>query len=120
MKKDMHRGGGEFVPSDVEAVGLRNAAWWKRRHPKDTQKKLAAEMDIALDTAKKWLAGVCPQSHHLVKMMGRFGREYMAEIFEPLDPGYSQELSLRADMRAHIREAEKLAERMAKTLEGGN
>lgn len=97
-------------------VGECVAAWLRQWRPSDTAKHAAVAFDVAVVTAKGWLAGRRPSNEHLDRMIARFGRPFVAFVYQPICPDLAEdalaaefaELSGRlADLKAKIEDLKR-------------
>ena len=65
-------------------VGSRVAYWARQIYARDAAKLLARDFQCSPHTAKKWLLGEQPSNKHLNMMAQRWGKAFLAFIYEPI------------------------------------
>lgn len=63
-------------------VGQRIAWYWRRKHPRHTEKLTARDCKVCEVTARKWLAGVPPSRSHLFHMLANEPPDFAALVLE--------------------------------------
>lgn len=64
-------------------VGQRTAIWLRSRWPTDTAKHAARALETEPRTVKTWLAGKPPSNEFFHAMVARWGREFVAFVYQP-------------------------------------
>lgn len=75
--------GTEKMSAVALEVGQRTAHWLKQRWPVDTAKYLAREFDLSVRTAEGYCAGGVPSNRVWHAMVARWGKAFVAFIYEP-------------------------------------
>ena len=65
-------------------MGNRVASWMRQAYPRDAAKLAARDFECSPHTAKKWLLGERPANKHLDMMAKRWGKAFVAFIYEPI------------------------------------
>ena len=65
-------------------VGSRVAYWMRQVYMRDAAKLMARDFQCSPHTAKKWLLGEQPSNKHLNMMAQRWGKAFLAFIYEPI------------------------------------
>ena len=81
-------------------IGMKVAAFSRREIPKNTAKELASLFDVAVPTAKGWLAGKCPATAHLMGMWAHWGRSFFSFVFDDLDADLAAIAANKAEVEA--------------------
>lgn len=65
-------------------MGSRVAEWMRQAYPRDTAKLAARDFGASPHTVKTWLAGALPSNKHLAMMGRRWGKRFLAFVYEPV------------------------------------
>lgn len=65
-------------------IGQRWAYWLHQAYPKDAAKLIARDFDVSISTSTRWLGGVVPTFDHFTLAAKRWGRPFLAFVFERL------------------------------------
>lgn len=64
-------------------MGQRVSLWLRRAYPSAGAKRIARDLDASPHTARRWLEGALPENRHLAAMASRWGRRFLAWVYEP-------------------------------------
>ena len=98
-------------PGTTLEMGQRVCFWLKSYYPRNAAKLIARDFRVSIATAKRWLAGALPTAEHLAAMGARFGKRFLAFVYEPAvgpwrDYAYEEEIQdLRTRLDALERES---------------
>lgn len=91
-------------------VGQRASAWLRQAYPGDSRaKRIARDFECDERTAKSWLAGERPANRHWDQMVARWGRAFLAFVYQPYFDWAEQE-RLDAELAALQSVAARLEE----------
>lgn len=79
-------------------MGQRVAVWLRREYPRDGAKLIARDLDASPHTTRRWLTGALPENRHMAVMARRWGRRFLAFVFEPAT-GPIPDLALDEELR---------------------
>lgn len=99
----------------TEKIGARVAEWLRQVYERDAAKRIAADFGVSPNTAKSWLAGAMPANSHIAALVARFGREFLAFVFEPVLGPWPE-----AVYEARLEAVEKEAAALRRALNGGD
>ena len=105
----MRKGDRKLPDGMTMEMGARVSAWARQAYPRDTAKLLARDFGASPHTTKKWLSGCLPSNEHLAAMGRRWGKRFLAFVYEPVvGPWrhYAMDEELR-DLKSRIAEIER-------------
>lgn len=94
-------------------IGMKVAAFSRQKFPRNAAKALASEFNVAVPTAKGWLAGKCPATAHLMSMWAHWGRAFFCFVFDDMDA----DLAEIARLKAEVADLEKKIHRVSQDIE---
>lgn len=65
-------------------MGQRVAYWLRQAYPRDGAKLAAQEFKASPHTTRRWLEGGLPESRHLQAMASKWGKRFVAFVYEPV------------------------------------
>ncbi len=81
------------------AVGQRVAAWLRQTYPTGVRgKQIARDFSVALPTVDRWLAGYRPAGGVFDRMVARWGRAFLAWVYQPLGWAEAERLQCEIDV----------------------
>src|SRR5690606_22103219 len=83
-------------------VGERVAWWLRKEWPTQTVQRAAEAFNASEGTVKGWLRGKVPANAGMMLMIARWGRAFVAHVYEPVNPEMA-EMQLEARLDAFAR-----------------
>ena len=80
------------------AVGQRVAAWLRQTYPAGVRcKQIARDFNVSSPTVDRWLAGYRPIGGAFDQMVVRWGRAFLAWVYQPLGWAEAERLQCEID-----------------------